>query len=454
MFFTLFRKEVLSHLLSSRFVFSILVGTVLLVGSSWVLLRDQGDDLRSYQAFQAEHARQIGSYETGADSRLDALSMGGRIVDRRPPELSFLLSGVHQGLPKSFWVSSSDGPTPETNLVGNRLKELFELVDFRFVVGVIFSLLALLLSYDAINGEKQTGTLRLMLTNPVSIRTLLLAKWASLNIVLALAFLVAFLLSLGMALLSPTVSLTSAGLVRLLMIVAVSLLYLAVFVTLGLLVSTLFREPYPAVSTALLLWVLLIFVVPGAAPYLSAVGEKGPDYVGTAVNRQDDLGYNYRQVRQGYLDKGMEWEAASAATQKLWTEVVEPQRAANVSRSNEQFLNRRIRLVERGREWARLSPYGGFSLAVTELAGVGVGEQLRFEAAVERYRRSFQEFIKRQQELGRRNEVTLAEVPPFQFDSGGGRFGQEALVDVAVLAAFVLLFFSAAFVRMLRYDVR
>lgn len=339
-------------------------------------------------------------------------------------------------------------------MAGNRVKELFELVDFRFVVGVIFSLLALLLSYDAINGEKQTGTLRLMLTNPVSIRTLLLAKWTSLITVLALAFLVAFLASLGLALLSPTVSLSGAGMVRLALIAAVSLLYIAVFAGLGLLVSSLFREPYRAVSVALLLWVLLVFIMPGAATSLSSIREKGPDYVGTAAARQDDLGYNYRQVRQGYLDQGMEWQAASAATQKFWTEVVEPKRAANLSRNNEELLNRKTRVVERGRDLARLSPYGSFSFAVTELGGVGVGEQLRFEAAVERYRRTFQDFIRKQQELGRWNEVTVADVPPFRFESAELRFGEAALADVAVLAAFALLLLGASFFRMQRYDMR
>lgn len=453
MFLTLFRKEVLLHIVSSRFIFSILVGTLLLVGSSWVLLRDQSDNLRSYQAFQAEHARQIGSYETGADTPLDALMQGGKIVDRRPPELSFLLAGVHQALPKSFWISRYDGPVPETNLVGNRLGELFALVDFRFVVGVIFSLLALLLSYDAVNGEKQSGTLKLILTNPVSIRNLLLAKWASLNVVLALAFLVAFLLSLGMALLSPTVTLTGAGLLHLLGIVMVSLLYMAVFVTLGLLVSTLFREPYPAVATALLLWVVVIFIVPGAAPYLSAMREPGADYVTISMNRQDRLGYNFRDTRDKYIEQGMDRAAASAATQKFFDEVVEPKRSANLARNNEDFLNHKARLVESGRDWARLSPYGSFSFAVTELAGVGVGEQLRFENAVEQYHRTFEDFIGRQQEL-KRHDVTAADIPQFRFDNSRGGSGTETLVDVAVLAAFILFFFSAAFVRMLRYDVR
>jgi ABC-type transport system involved in multi-copper enzyme maturation permease subunit len=340
------------------------------------------------------------------------------------------------------------------NLVGNRVRELFELVDFRFVVGVIFSLLALILSYDAINGEKQAGTLRLTLANPVSIRTMLLAKWASLNTVLALAFLPAFLASIALALVSPTVTISAAGAVRLLLIAVVSLLYLSVFVALGLLVSALFREPYPAAASALLLWVLLVFVVPGAATSLGSLRGAGPDYVGTAAARQDDLGYNYRQVRQQYLDQGMDWQAASAATQKFWTEVVEPKRAVNLTRSNERFLNRKGEVVDRGRDLARLSPYGAFSFAVTELAGAGVAEQLRFETAVERHRRTFQEFIRTQQQLGRWNEVTVAEVPPFRFDAARVRLGESTLLDAAVLAAFALLLFGAAFLRMQRYDLR
>jgi len=133
---------------------------------------------------------------------------------------------------------------------------------------------------------------------------------------------------------------------------------------------------------------------------------------------------------------------------------VEPKRAANLSRNNEEFLNRKTRVVERGRDLARLSPYGSFSFAVTELGGVGVGEQLRFEAAVERYRRTFQDFVRKQQELGRWNEVTVADVPPFRFESAEFRFGEAALADVAVLAAFVLLLLGASFFRMQRYDMR
>jgi ABC-type transport system involved in multi-copper enzyme maturation permease subunit len=455
MFTTLFRKEVLVQILSSRFIFSLLVGSILMVGSTWVLVRNYEEQVRSYQAFEAEHARQIGSYETGADTRLDALSMGGRILDRRPPALSFLLAGIYQDLPKSFWVSNYDGPTPETSIVDNRGKHLFELVDFRFIVGVIFSLLALLLSYDAINGEKQTGTLRLTFANPVSIRHLLLAKWASLNVVLGSAFLASLGISLAIALANPSVSLGRDDTLRLLLIVVVSLLYLSVFVALGLLVSCLFREPYSAVAASLLVWVLLVFVVPGAAPYLAAAGEKAPDFVGTVVSRQDDLGYNYREIRQKHLDEGKDWQTASRLTNEQWTNVVEPELAANVSRANEEFLNRKVRLIERGREIARLSPYGSFSLAVTELAGVGVGGQLEFEKATERYRREFKQFIQRQEAQERHNEVSASDVPAFRFEPAAAVPALEgAAFELALLALVAVALFSASYLRMIRYDVR
>jgi ABC-2 type transport system permease protein len=455
MFMTLFRKEVLVQILSSRFVFSLLVGSALMVGSTWVLVRNYEEHVRSYQAFEAEHARQIGSYETGADTRLDALSMGGRILDRRPPALSFLLAGTYQDLPKSFWISNYDGPTPETSIVDNRVKQLFELVDFRFIVGVIFSLLALLLSYDAINGEKQTGTLRLTFANPVSIRHVLLAKWASLNVVLGSAFLVSFGISLAIALLSPAVVLDRDGALRLLLIVAVSLLYLSVFVAIGLLVSCLFREPYSAVAASILIWVLLVFVVPGAAPYLAAVSEKAPDYVGTVVSRQDDLGYNYREVRQKYLDEGKDWQTASRLTNDLWSNVVEPKLAANVSRANEEFLNRKVRLIGRGREIARLSPYGSFSLAVTGLAGVGVGGEIEFEKAAERYRREFKQFIQRQEEQSHPDAVSAGDVPTFRFEPPSAVPALEgAAFELGLLALLAVALFSASFLRMIHYDVR
>ncbi|MFL6196617.1 MAG: ABC transporter permease subunit, partial [Thermoanaerobaculia bacterium] len=446
--------ELLLHLLSARFVFSVVVATTLMLCGGWVLLRNYEDRVRAYNELNALHETQVGSYETGADTPLDALSMGGRILDRKPPALSFLFAGVYDSLPKSFWVSSFDGPVPETNLVENRLSDLFGLLDVRFVIGTVFSLLALLLSYDAVSGERQAGTLRLVFANPVRIRDLLIAKWVSLNAVLGAAFLIAFLAALLLALFSPAVSLGSGELARLGLVVLVSLLYLSVFVTLGLLLSSLFAEPYAAIAMGLMIWVLLVFVIPGAAPYVASLSEPGPDYVATALQRQDSLGFNYRAIRQKYLDQGQDRETAARLADEEWRKTVEPQLGANLLRANEDFLNGKERLIGRGRNLARLSPYASYSFAVSDLSGTGLAEQSRFEAALEEYRRQFQEFIHGQQEAGRKS-VDPADLPVFAAPrpSSGAAF-RNVTADVASLALLAIVLFGASYVRMLRYDVR
>lgn len=455
MFRNLMWKEVLAQILSTRFLFSVVVALVLMLLSSWVLVRSYRGEVGSYQAFKTEHTQQIGSYETGADNRLAALSMGGRILDRRPSELSFLVPGVSRELPKSYWLSSYDGPTPETNLVGNRLRELFELVDLRFIVGVIFSLLALVLSYDAINGERQAGTLKMILANPVSLRDVLAAKWLAINLVLGTAFLLAFLAALLLAAFDPLIDLGPlAG--RLAGIGLVSLLYMAVFVSLGLLFSSLFTAPASAMAISLLAWVLLVFVVPGAAPYLGAttVGEP-PSYASSVAVRQDDLGYDYRTIRQEHLDAGHDWATANRMTLEFWREVVEPERARHVARTNQTFMNRKARLAERGQRLAMLSPYGLFSLAVTRLAGTGVEEQIAFERAAERYRQQFTDFIRRREGAGDPDAVSAADVPVFRFAATPpGEVAADLLVQVGVLALLAILLWATTFVRMLRYDVR
>ena len=59
----------------------------------------------------------------------------------------------------------------------NPLPILFPPLDFLFIVTIIMSLLAILFSYDAITGERQSGTLRLMIANSVSRTTILFGKF-------------------------------------------------------------------------------------------------------------------------------------------------------------------------------------------------------------------------------------------------------------------------------------
>ena len=83
--------------------------------------------------------------------------------------------------------------TSEDKLSKNPLFQVFQSPDFAYVVRIIVSLLALLFVFDAVCGEKERGSLKLLLSNSVPRDTILIGKWIGGYISVAAPFAIAML---------------------------------------------------------------------------------------------------------------------------------------------------------------------------------------------------------------------------------------------------------------------
>jgi len=121
----------------------------------------------------------------------------------------------------------------------------------------LIPLIALMLSYDALVGEFERGTMLLLLTYPVTRWQVILGKFLGHVLILFIAIFVGY----GGALLimSLIAGAGTEGWLAYLMMMMSSLVLGAVFVALGYLVSVLVKERATAAGTAIGLW--LIFVV-------------------------------------------------------------------------------------------------------------------------------------------------------------------------------------------------
>lgn len=119
-------------------------------------------------------------------------------------------------------------------------------------------LLALLISFDAVAGEVERGTLSLHLTYPLGRGELLAGKLAAQLAVVALAVTLGYAVAAGVAV---WIAGTSAleGLPALARLVWTSVLLGAVFLSFGHAVSSLARRPSGAAGMAIALW--LVFIV-------------------------------------------------------------------------------------------------------------------------------------------------------------------------------------------------
>jgi ABC-type transport system involved in multi-copper enzyme maturation permease subunit len=238
------KKEVLEAILSFRFVVATLLCLVLVPLGMYVNMKD-------YQRRLADYEESIRLYVQRSEGNLSADFMAEGF---RPPSLLSIFSvGLEYFLPNKF-VTSPQGDTRMSNEGGINDPEslLFGKVDLLFNVSVVLSLLALIFTFSSITGEKEDGTLRLMVSNPVPRWHILLGKLVGNYVVMVLPFLLSLLVSLILLASPGIVPVFSAQLIApFVVILLVTLLFILAMFNLGMIVSALTYRSTTSIVTLL-----------------------------------------------------------------------------------------------------------------------------------------------------------------------------------------------------------
>ena len=131
-----------------------------------------------------------------------------------------------------------------------------------FVISTVFSLLALLFTFDAVAGEREAGTLRITLANALPRDIFLWSKLIGGYLVFILPFLISLIIGL-LVLVSQDFPLGESDIfLRILCLIFVSLLYIAVFFALGAVISIYFDSSKTALIVAFTVWVFAVLILP------------------------------------------------------------------------------------------------------------------------------------------------------------------------------------------------
>ena len=183
-------KELTTNILELRFLVCATLCVLLGVVSVFVLRADleiRQQDFHSNRDLYRKQAEEYGSYQS--------LQSQGLRVDRPPQNFQALFYGLEKTPDRTAVISSDFLPGFQGDLNSNPLVLMFPVADLYFVVGVVLSLLAFFMSFDAISGERETGTLKLLLSYSVPRGAIILSKWVGGYLSLALPFGVTMLLS-------------------------------------------------------------------------------------------------------------------------------------------------------------------------------------------------------------------------------------------------------------------
>ncbi len=257
------RKELLSNLLTLRFSVGTLLFLVLAVLFTYVLLGEYQQRLENHDGFvstNSDELRQLMTYQ----------NMKPTIY--RPPELLAIFSkGVSENMGNSARITIGEVPEIESAVDSkNPYLAVFPVLDVALIFKLVVSVLAILVAYDVISGEREDETLKLMLSNSVPRHQVLFGKFIGGMITLAIPIAIGFLMLSLILEFSPTVELRRGDWTRIGLMFVVSLIMVSVLFNLGLFLSSVTRRASDTLMLLLFLWVLFLLVIPNVSVYLAA----------------------------------------------------------------------------------------------------------------------------------------------------------------------------------------
>ena len=155
----LVKKEILEHLMSLRFAITCVLCLMVILSSLFVRGRD-------YTQASEDYFESVAMERTRMDTITEPWSLPwrGLRVYRQPNPLKIFVRGVDESNGGSVKINAHEPLQPVMQRLQNPSGYLFPSMDIVSFVGLIMSLMAIVFGYDAICGEKERGTLRLILS--------------------------------------------------------------------------------------------------------------------------------------------------------------------------------------------------------------------------------------------------------------------------------------------------
>ena len=239
-------------------------------------------------------------------------------------------------------------------------KQYFPLIDFNYLVCVILSFLAMIVGFDAICGEKQSGTLRLVLSNSVPRDLVLFGKLISNFLILFIPFIFSALFYYVILTSQKDLHFTASDNIRLLLMLIVSAIYLGIFIIISIAISASSNNIVESMIKNFIVWATIVFFIPAISPSLSNLAGELPEG---------------RKIEDAYLINLMD-ESSSMQPEETFYEYT-----SQVMEYRNK-LNEQIRTTEQA---ALLIPSNAYSLCITSLANCGLEDEGDFRNALLQY---------------------------------------------------------------------
>ena len=479
------KREILDNLTRFRFALTVILVMALMVMNAIIFVSSKYG--RRIAAYSQDTTAAIASMKERSSSLSELGVKGPGSLYKQPSPLGFIATGADANLPKrvvgnvesggnwrapNFHYSSSNNwalEYPQDVFRKNDTLPNFTELDWTFIIGLVMSFMAILFTHDAISGERETGTLSLLMSNAVSRATVLLAKFIGAFLTLMIPLLIGILLNLMIINASELVSLDGNEWTRIGIIFVISAIYISTFLWLGLFISSQFSNSSSSLLVLLLIWVVFVVLIPNTMGALVGGLQQLPSKNEVSRLKQAKLD----EIDQRYVESSRLFKFGSPSENppkiealQVWADYL-TERANVESKLDDEHLNKQFAQVVFTQQITRLSSAAIYKYALESLAGTGFVRHKRFVQQARRYRQQFVDFIKSEDSADKESyhvyfvkeglsqkPVAFNSIPKFSEQLTLDIAFEGAMLDLTLLVSLALLLFMATVLRFMRSDVK
>ncbi|MFC1537815.1 ABC transporter permease [Candidatus Latescibacterota bacterium] len=484
---TLILKEIHETIINLRFLIAALLCLILIPLGMYVSLKDYE---RSFEGYQTS----MRLYQERTEGRIQPTNFEAE--GYRPPSfLSIFASGLENYLPDKV-ITSSDGQFRVVNESGidNPRSLISGKIDFYFIVSFVLSILALIFTFNSISGERENGTLKLIISNSTPRWKIIIAKLIGNYTVFLAPLVVSLILMLLIVDLSSVVSVFSAELFpKILVIFAVTFVFLLSMFNLGILFSALTRRAITSMVILLFVWVIFALVIPKISPMIAEIiyPIKSQQVIDLEKQKvRSSINAEFETKRQELYEKllrdaglrenptGPARDDQTKQAMALYDEQKNPldneynaRVAEEIRKIEEDYTNKQNIQSSITGYLSRISPVYCFANIVSEISGTGILEMNNFKKHARLFQESveveiYDKVIVKEYSTSSGSSVYASTVDGFEpgdapvphindykFVTLTEAFAS-VWIDILLLVFFNILFFTTSFVSFIRYDVR
>lgn len=302
--------------------------------------------------------------------------------------LSFI-SGIEKSVPNGSSMKYFNQPTIETIQSTNIYLDAFYSLDWSKIFIYVLSFVIICFSFDAFSGEKEGGTLKLILSNSISRISIVLGKYFGLLIIFIIPLAIGFIFEILIVLTNPEMSFPQGTLPKILLFMLSGFIFISINIFLGYLISCLSRNSAASLSICLVVWTILSVIFPNVG--WLGVSQSKP--VPTIANVNENIIQLTRNLDNCFMGWNSAWEGRSPNEQVISRKECSDRRTQLENGIWYDYYQKLFSQTETAINISCFSPFSSFRFLCDKIADNGYFGYKSFYNEVRDYQNEFRSFI-------------------------------------------------------------